>query len=151
MSPNRLLKVFRRAAASTVILAATAVIHGSPAQAGSVYTSDCLHGFGYAHGFGYSRSYNNGYGSGYFGGSSSGYGSGSSSGYSDGSCVETRRELVNPHLIRVPQPQTEQEMADTATRERLWQARCHPVIRQDQYGVRRYHYAAPGCEYGKYE
>ena len=33
----------------------------------------------------------------------------------------------------------------------LWQARCHPVIRQDQYGVPRYHYAAPGCDLGKYE
>lgn len=41
--------------------------------------------------------------------------------------------------------------AEAAERERKWVARCKPTIRQDQYGVRRYRYAAPGCEYGKAE
>jgi len=46
---------------------------------------------------------------------------------------------------------TEQEEAESAERHRKWVARCRPVIKQDQFGVGRYFYAAPGCEYGKYE
>jgi hypothetical protein len=88
---------------------------------------------------------------GYRSGSDSGYGAGSRSGYGDDSCIEIRRELVNPYIISVPQPQTEKDVADAAARDRLWQARCRPVIRQDQHGVRRYQYAAAGCDYGKYE
>jgi len=68
-----------------------------------------------------------------------------------GAYLRARRELVNPYVIPVPKPKTEKEVAEAAERDRLWVARCKPVIRQDQYGVRRYHYAAPGCEYGKYE
>jgi hypothetical protein len=41
--------------------------------------------------------------------------------------------------------------AEAADRERKWVARCKPQIVQDRYGVRRYHYAAPGCEFGKSE
>jgi hypothetical protein len=37
---------------------------------------------------------------------------------------------------------------ESAERDRLWLARCRPVIKQDRYGVGRYHYAAPGCEFG---
>ncbi len=209
---NRLLNAVQRTAAGIAMLAAAAAVHASPAQAGSIITTNCLHGSGADTGFAYRDSYSDSYGSGYgrsysdafsgegrrgfgervngfgervrrgFGervrpgvrigggsgggsssgaeaGTASGYDGGQSSGsgwgsarsYSDGGCVETRRELVNPYLIHMPQPQTEQDVADAATRERLWQARCRPVIRQDQYGVRRYHYAAPGCEYGKYE
>jgi hypothetical protein len=33
-------------------------------------------------------------------------------------------------------------------RDRRWVARCRPVVRQDRYGVSRYHYAAPGCMFG---
>ena len=68
------------------------------------------------------------------------------------SCVEVWRDgLRDPYVVSVPRPTAPQDIADTAARERLWHARCHPVIRQDTYGVRRYHYSAPGCEYGKYE
>jgi hypothetical protein len=68
------------------------------------------------------------------------------------SCVEVWRDgLRDPFVVSVPPPTSPQDVADTATRERLWQARCRPVVRQDMYGVRRYHYSAPGCEYGKYE
>jgi hypothetical protein len=72
-------------------------------------------------------------------------------GYARGGCIEIEGRLANPHMIEVPQPQSDKEIADAAERERLWKARCRPVIRQDHYGVRRYHYAAPDCEYGKYE
>jgi hypothetical protein len=73
---------------------------------------------------------------------------------SDGgtSCVEIWRDgLRDPYVVSVPPPTSPQDIADTATRERLWQARCRPVVHQDMHGVRRYHYSAPGCEYGKYE
>ena len=89
--------------------------------------------------------------SGYRGGSSTGYEVGSRSAYGSDNCVEIRRELTNPYIINVPPPQNEKDVADLAARERLWQARCKPVIRQDVHGVRRYQYAAPGCDYGKYE
>jgi hypothetical protein len=29
------------------------------------------------------------------------------------------------------------------------QARCRPTVQQDMFGINRYAYAAPGCEYGK--
>jgi hypothetical protein len=48
-------------------------------------------------------------------------------------------------------PRAEREAAEAAEREARWVARCRPSVRQDQYGVPRYRYAAPGCEYGKYE
>ena len=117
------------------------------AQAGSFYSTNCYHGFGHDHGFGYNRSYNYGTGN----GNTTAWGSGSGGGYGIGGCVEIQGELVNPYVIEVPQPRTEKEIADAAARGRLWEARCRPTIRQDHYGVRRYHYAAPGCEYGKYE
>jgi hypothetical protein len=50
-----------------------------------------------------------------------------------------------------PRHRTEQELAASVERDRKWVDRCRPVIRQDHYGVDRYHYAAPGCEFGKTE
>jgi hypothetical protein len=147
MSPNRPLNALHRTAACAAAMTAIALLHASPAQAGSVISTNCSHGFGYDHS--YNRSYDGNWGAGHFGSTS--YGSGSVGGYGYGGCVEIRRELVNPYVIPVPPPKTEKELAEAAERERLWEARCRPVIRQDQYGVRRYHYAAPGCEYGKYE
>jgi hypothetical protein len=65
-------------------------------------------------------------------------------------CVTTaRRGDLNPHIIGVPQPISEQERAEMQQRDRQWQARCRPVVRQDDYGVARYSYAARGCEFGK--
>ena len=54
-------------------------------------------------------------------------------------------------VIAVPGPRDEREAAASAERERLWLARCRPASRLDAYGVRRFWYAAPGCEFGKYE
>ncbi len=42
-----------------------------------------------------------------------------------------------------------EEVAQAREREKAWEARCRPVLRQDYYGVSRYVYAAPGCEYGR--
>ena len=71
-------------------------------------------------------------------------------GYRGFSCVTSwRRGDLNPHIIGVPQPVSEQERAEMRQRERQWVARCRPVVRQDEYGVPRYSYAARGCEFGK--
>jgi hypothetical protein len=66
------------------------------------------------------------------------------------SCVATRRGgVANPHITQVPAPVSEQDTAEQERRDKAWQARCKPVIRQDQFGVPRYIYAAHGCEYGR--
>jgi hypothetical protein len=127
MAPTRLLDPFHRAAACAAAVAAIAMLPASPAEAGSIYSTSCSHGFGYS------------------------YGRGWGSGYGSGGCVEMKGRLVNPYVIEVPPPRSEKEIADAAERDRLWQARCKPVVRQDHYGVRRYHYAVPDCEYGPYE
>jgi len=61
------------------------------------------------------------------------------------SCV-TRWQRWDPPT---PQRPTEQELAEARERDRQWEARCRPVVRQDNFGVARYVYAAPGCEYGR--
>ena len=90
-----------------------------------------------------------GHSSGYADGNSNQYGGGSSSGDSLDSCVEIRRELTNPYVIRVQAPQSPEDLAEANEQDRLWQARCRPTLQQDMLGVDRYYYAAPGCEYGK--
>ena len=66
------------------------------------------------------------------------------------SCVTMfRKPNPNPHIIRVPAPISEQEVAEQLQRDRRWEERCKPTIRQDDFGVQRYVYAAPGCDFGK--
>ena len=65
------------------------------------------------------------------------------------SCITKWGEGGDPHIIEVPQPLSEDERASAAARDRKWVARCKPVIHQDRYGVPRYYYAAPGCEFGR--
>jgi len=54
---------------------------------------------------------------------------------------------VTPSRLKVD----EQEEARAQERDRKWMARCRPIQRQDELGVTRYYYAAPGCEYGRIE
>jgi hypothetical protein len=70
--------------------------------------------------------------------------------YGSFSCVTNwRRDHKDAKdVIAKPDPQ---EQAESKARERRWLARCRPVVRQDVYGVLRYVYAAPGCEFGRYE
>jgi hypothetical protein len=64
------------------------------------------------------------------------------------SCVTRWRDNVgDPHIIQVP-PLSDQEIAASKERDRLWQARCQPELRPDRYGVSRYVYSRPGCEFG---
>jgi hypothetical protein len=65
------------------------------------------------------------------------------------SCITQWGARYDPRLRHVPGPRDAQEEAELIARDRKWVARCRPVIRQDQYGVSRYHYAAPGCEFGR--
>jgi len=37
----------------------------------------------------------------------------------------------------------------TGERKRRREARCRPSVRQDNFGVARYVYAIPGCEFGR--
>ena len=45
----------------------------------------------------------------------------------------------------------EEAAAEAREREKLWVSRCRPTLRQDPFGVSRYVYAAPGCEYGRFQ
>ena len=65
----------------------------------------------------------------------------------DFSCVERWNWTGDPSMHR----RDPQEEAESAERERQWEARCRPVVKQDQYGVSRYQYAAPGCEFGRFQ
>ena len=65
------------------------------------------------------------------------------------SCITHWGARGDPRLRHVPGPRNAQEEAEFIARDRKWIARCRPVIRQDQYGVSRYHYAALGCEFGR--
>ena len=54
----------------------------------------------------------------------------------------------DPYIRQVPETLGEAEKARLATRDHKWLAHCRPVIERDRYGVARYHYVAPGCEFG---
>lgn len=63
-------------------------------------------------------------------------------------CITRWGSYSDPYIRLVPHPQSEAEKALSAEREHKWQARCRPAVVQDAYGVPRYEYAAPGCEFG---
>ena len=67
------------------------------------------------------------------------------------SCVTVWHRFANPYIRTASAPASAQEEAEVAERDRQWVAWCRPVIKQDRYGVRRYHYAVPGCEFGVIE
>jgi hypothetical protein len=73
-------------------------------------------------------------------------------GWSSLSCFKVYRDgVTDPNVRKVPDVRSEREIAEAAEHDRLWTARCHPVAQHDAYGVKRYVYAASGCEYGRYE
>ena len=63
-------------------------------------------------------------------------------------CVNRWGPAGDPFIRIVPPPADAAERAIANERERRWADRCRPVIKQDRYGVGRYHYAMPGCEFG---
>lgn len=54
----------------------------------------------------------------------------------------------DPYVRGVPEVLGEAGKAQAAARDRKWQTHCRPVVERDYFGVARYQYAAPGCEYG---
>jgi hypothetical protein len=65
-------------------------------------------------------------------------------------CVARSGFASDPYVRIVPAPNKD-EKDQAAERDQRWEARCRPVIVQDRYGVPRYRYSAPGCEYGVVE
>ena len=63
-------------------------------------------------------------------------------------CVVRWGEAGDPYIRTVPQPVTADERAQSEQRDHKWEQRCRPIIAQDRYGVPRYQYSAPGCEFG---
>jgi Domain of unknown function (DUF6894) len=74
------------------------------------------------------------------------------------SCIHTRGSVTCvarfgypnsiAQILHVEAPDQPSDKTDKAARDSKWIARCHPVLRSDKYGVTRYHYSAPGCEFG---
>jgi hypothetical protein len=62
-------------------------------------------------------------------------------------CVSRWGAYGDPYIRQVA-PATEAEKTLQADRDRKWQERCQPLVYQDRYGVQRYEYTAPGCEFG---
>ncbi len=54
----------------------------------------------------------------------------------------------DPYVRSVPDALGEAERAQATARDQKWLARCRPIVERDGYGVARYLYSSPGCEYG---
>lgn len=66
-------------------------------------------------------------------------------------CAVRWGEAGDPYIRTVPEPANQAERTRAAERDHKWEARCKPIIRQDRYGVPRYQYSAPGCDFGVIE
>jgi hypothetical protein len=65
-------------------------------------------------------------------------------------CVARWGAYGDPY-VRQLKPEGEADKALAADHDRKWKSRCRPAVFQDHYGVPRYEYAAPGCEFGVIE
>jgi len=68
--------------------------------------------------------------------------------YASFNCATEWRQAVDPYVRIVPEPLDAAERARIIAADRKWFSRCRPVKTTDIYGVARYRYAVPGCEYG---
>lgn len=59
--------------------------------------------------------------------------------------------MVNPYVRDVPQPTSDAGKEAQRVRDMIWVHDCAPELVRDRYGVMRYHYSAPGCEFGSPE
>lgn len=64
------------------------------------------------------------------------------------SCVDYWGPPSDPFIRLAPEPTTPEAQARAKALDRRWADRCRPTIKQDEYGVARYHYAKPGCSFG---
>ena len=75
-------------------------------------------------------------------------------GWRMGSCVVHKNDNPrDPHVRYIhgapnPGAPSDVEIRQSEERDRKWLAYCKPVLIKDRYGVERYHYAKPGCEFG---
>ena len=66
------------------------------------------------------------------------------------SCVATYRSgRFNPQCDQRAGAAKPEEREAAEARDRRWVERCRPLIRQDRFGMPRYSYGAPGCEFGR--
>jgi hypothetical protein len=65
-------------------------------------------------------------------------------------CVVRWGPIGDPYVRQVPEAASDAERGIATEHERRWEQHCHPQIALDRYGVSRYLYAAPGCEFGAY-
>ena len=63
-------------------------------------------------------------------------------------CVDNWATSGDPYVRIVPGAVGEAEKAQMMERDQRWLARCRPLVQRDSYGVARYYYASPGCEFG---
>lgn len=63
-------------------------------------------------------------------------------------CVDQWATSGDPYVRIVPDAASEAEKAQMIERDHRWLARCRPLVQRDSYGVARYFYASPGCEFG---
>ena len=78
---------------------------------------------------------------------------GSNSGWSVcgyGVCQWGDGSLPDPHIIHVPQPTSAADIEAQQRRIKEWEVECGVKYVRDQYGVMRYTYNAPGCEFGSH-
>ncbi len=52
-------------------------------------------------------------------------------------------------VIEIPAARSDEQRARMDERDRKWRAHCQPSLHYDRYGVARYSYKAPGCEFGR--
>jgi hypothetical protein len=55
---------------------------------------------------------------------------------------------ADPYVRTAPDALNDAEKTEMIERDQKWIARCRPVMHRDRYGVARYRYSAPGCEFG---
>ena len=63
-------------------------------------------------------------------------------------CANNWATSGDPHVRTVPEAASEAEKAQMTERDHRWLARCRPLVQRDTFGVARYYYASPGCEFG---
>ncbi len=63
-------------------------------------------------------------------------------------CINDWERANDPFVRHVPHRDDPAARARAIARDRRWVDRCRPVTRPDRYGVARYYYAMPGCEFG---
>lgn len=68
--------------------------------------------------------------------------------YGSINCAVRWAPAGDPYVRLVPQPLDEAAIARAKERDRRWVDRCRPILESDRYGVPRYRYAQPGCEFG---